>query len=184
MRVDPIRSTQDVDRIRKFIQGSPRDTLLFTLGLNTGLRIGDLLKLKVSDFENLKEGDSLQIIEQKTGKKNIIMVNKSIHKVFRDYLKTYNPKGDSYLFFSRKGSGPLTVQSCHRLVKSWCEGVGLAGNFGCHTLRKTFGYLQRTVNGVSTEILCTRFNHSSPRITMLYIGVTTNEVENVLMKCL
>ena len=182
MRVDPIKNQDDIKRIKNLLQSNPRDYLLFTLGINTGLRIGDLLRLKVSDLQNLKIKDSFSLIEEKTGKQNVIVINEAIHKAFQFYLRAYNPASNSVLFFSRKGSEALSVPSVNRIVKGWCDGIGLQGNFGCHTLRKTFGYLMRSVHGVSSEILCTRYNHSSPRVTMLYLGISTDEVNGILMK--
>ena len=68
----------------------------------------------------------------------------------------------------------------NRLVKSWCKAINLPGNYGAHTLRKTFGYIQRTKFGVGFEVLCRRFNHSSPAITMRYLGITDSEVYSIL----
>ena len=57
VRVDPIRRFEDVQTIKKMLGRSPRDLLLFTIGVNNGLRVGDLLNLKVKDVkpEELKK---------------------------------------------------------------------------------------------------------------------------------
>ena len=68
----------------------------------------------------------------------------------------------------------------NRMIKSWCRAINLPGNYGAHTLRKTFGYIQRTKFGVGFEVLCRRFNHSSPAITMRYLGITDQEVYSIL----
>jgi hypothetical protein len=47
--------------------------------------------------------------------------------------------------------------------------------------RKTFGYIQRTKYGVSFEVLCKRFGHSSPAITMRYLGIDDREVKGILL---
>lgn len=182
MKVEPIRRMEDIERIKKLLCGNVRDKLLFILGINSGLRIGDLLKLRVKDFINLRVGDTLQIKEQKTGKENVLMVNKTIYKVFNEYMERVKPEPDDYLFYSRKGNEPLRVETVNRMVKSWCETIGLSGNYGCHSLRKTFGYIQRTVFGTSSELICRRYNHSSPAITMRYLGITSKEVEGVLLR--
>jgi len=75
-RVDPIRSAKDVKSISKLLKDNPRDRLLFIMGINNGLRAGDLLKLKVSNVRDLKVGDYLKIRESKTGKENLLIVNK------------------------------------------------------------------------------------------------------------
>jgi integrase len=93
------------------------------------------------------------------------------------------PAGEDYLFPSRKGGRkPVTIQTVNALVKKWCRTINLNhGNYGSHTLRKTFGYIQRTQYGVGFEVLAKRFNHSSPTVTMRYLGLTSDEVNEVLM---
>ena len=81
MNVEPIRDINAVENIKKILNGNVRDRLLFVLGINNGLRIGDILKLKVSQLQGLKIGDTLPIVEEKTGKQNVMMVNKSVFKV-------------------------------------------------------------------------------------------------------
>lgn len=65
-------------------------------------------------------------------------------------------------------------------IKKWCRTLNLKGNYGAHTLRKTFGYIQRTKYGVGFEILCKRFNHSNPAVTMRYLGISDEEVIAIL----
>jgi integrase len=178
--VDPIRNEKDIQRIKKTLRSSNRDLLLFTMGINNGLRIGDLLKIKVGDVKDLKAGESLTIREKKTGKDNILMINKGVHSVLKDYLSEDQLSDDDYLFQSRKGNNsPLTVSSVNRMVKEWT--FGMKGNFGTHSLRKTFGYVQRVRFGVSFEVLCRRFNHSNPSTTMRYLGIQSKEVNDILM---
>jgi integrase len=180
--VDPIREEKDLRAIKDMLTGRPRDLLLFTLGINNGLRTGDLLKLKVKDVRQLKAGQHITIRESKTGKDNILMVNKQVHRVLKDYLKEINPNDDNYLFASRKGGRPLTISSVNHLVKKWTRAINLnSGNYGAHSLRKTFGYHQRTKYGVGFEVLAKRFNHTSPAVTMRYLGLSSAEVTGVLM---
>jgi integrase len=67
------------------------------------------------------------------------------------------------------------------LIKKWTRSINIKGNYGAHTLRKTFSYIQRTHYGVGFEILVKRFNHSNPAITMRYLGIEDREVSGVLM---
>lgn len=179
--VDPIRRIEDIQAISKMLSTSPRDHLLFTLGINNGLRAADILRLTVKDVKNLKIGESISIKESKTGKTNILMVNKAIYKSLQNYLLKTSPKDSDHLFKSRKGDGPLQSQAVSKMVKTWTGAINLQGSYGAHTLRKTFGYIQRTVHGVGFEILCKRYNHSSPAITMRYLGIQDKELENILL---
>ena len=179
--VDPIRRMKDIQSISKLLSDNPRNHLLFVMGTNNGLRTGDLLKLKVSDVKGMKIGDTLVIKEGKTGKRNILVMNKSIHKSMQIYLEALKPMDDDALFASRKGRRSITVQCVNNMVKKWVSEINLKGNYGAHSLRKTWGYVQRTTYGVGFEILCKRFNHSSPAITMRYLGIEDKEVQNILM---
>ena len=180
--VSPIRRIEDVQAIKKLLSDNPRDLLLFTIGINNGLRVGDLLRLRVKDVRYLKEGQYANIKESKTGKTNILMVNKSVYKCLRNYLEKVAPDDNDYLFASRKTKDPLTVQAVNALIKKWTKAINLNhGNYGAHTLRKTFGYIQRTKFKVGFEVLAKRFNHSSPAVTMRYLGITDKEVNGILM---
>ena len=179
--VDPIRRMKDIQAISKMLSDNPRNNLLLVMGTNNGLRTGDLLKLKVGHVKGMKVGDTLIIREGKTGKRNILVMNKSIHKSLQIYLEALKPSDDDFLFASRKGRRSITIQCVNNMVKKWVSEINLKGNYGAHSLRKTWGYVQRTVYGVGFEILCKRFNHSSPAITMRYLGIEDKEVQNILM---
>ncbi len=181
-KVEPIRRLEDIKAIKKLLADNPRDLLLFTMGVNNGLRIGDLLQLRVKDVQHLQPGEVVSVKEQKTGKPNVLLINKTTHKVLQDYLLAAKPEPDAYLFESRKTKGkPLTVSAANRLIKGWCSQINLRGNYGTHTLRKTFGYVQRVHYGIGFELLCKRFNHSSPAVTMRYLGIEDKEVNGILM---
>ena len=179
--VDPIRDIKDIKAIKQLLSKEHRNLLIFTMGINNGLRIGDLLKLRVKDVKRLRPGQSIIIRKSKTGKDNVLMVNNSVYKTIRSYSEIVKPDDEDYLFASRKTQGPLTIQSVNALVKKWTQAINLQGNYGAHTLRKTFGYIQRTEYGVGFEVLAKRFNHSSPAVTMRYLGLTSKEVNDILM---
>jgi integrase len=69
----------------------------------------------------------------------------------------------------------------NNMVKKWTRAINLKGNYGAHTLRKTWGFIQRTLYGVGFEIICRRCNHSNPSITMRYLGIEDREVKDILM---
>lgn len=184
IRVDPIRSLEDIEAIKQLLDSKPRDYLLFVMGINNGLRAGDLLKLKAGSFRNVREGDKVPIREQKTGKPQEVVVNKPVKKALERYFAHFNPDDEQYLFKSRKGDNrPMTVSNVNLLVKGWCKAINLKGNYGSHTLRKTFGFILRRHYGVGWEIIAKRYNHSSPSVTRAYLGVQDDEVNDTLVRC-
>ena len=178
IKVDPIRNLKDIEKIVKLLKSKPRDLLFFLMGVNNGLRSGDLLKLKVYQVQHCKAGDTVMIKEGKTGKENVLVINKKVYKALRIYLMTANLHDEDYLFKSYKGNNALTIQAVNALIKKWTK--GLKGNYGAHSLRKTWGYIQRKRFGVGYEIICKRFNHTNPAVTMRYLGITDKEVNNIL----
>lgn len=179
--VEPVRDIEAIRTISKLLADKPRDMLLWALGINNGLRASDLLRLKVGDLEGMNPGDTLPIIESKTGKPNVLVVNKVVHKALTKYLEVLEPDSHDYLFKSRKGGEALQSQAVSKLIKKWCREINLKGNYGAHTLRKTWGYHQRVNHGVGFELICKRYNHSNPAITMRYLGIKDKEVHGILL---
>jgi len=179
IKVDPIKKLKDIKAIKKLLTGKPRDLALFTIGINTNLRASDLLRLKVDHVKDLKAGDTVEIKEQKTGKVRRITLNKTCIKAIQNLLasKLYH---NDYLFQSQRRH-VLTVPSVHKLVKGWCGEINLKGNYGSHTLRKTFGYQQRVHFGVGLPELMVCFNHSTQKQTLDYLCIQPEEVKNIYM---
>ncbi|MCM2285340.1 MAG: tyrosine-type recombinase/integrase [Desulfobacula sp.] len=175
---EPIRKQKDIKAISRLLKSKPRDFLLWTLGINNGLRANDLVRLKYSQVEGLKPGAVIKITESKTGKENVLVINNSVFKALQIYIQEVKPVPGDYLFASRKGKGHISSQSVGRMIRSWAEAINLKGQYGAHTLRKTFGYHQRVTFGAGFEILCKRYNHSSPAITMRYIGIEERRFAN------
>lgn len=169
--VQPIRSLEKIQEMksRLAINGT-RDVLLFSMGINTGLRISDLLLLRVMDIKGKRE---YILKEKKTGKRKRIM----LHAVYDDVEEFVKFKKDEdFLFASRKGNGPITRVQAYRILNSAARDVGL-DEIGTHTLRKTFGYHFYRKNQ-NVAMLQELFNHSSPAITLRYIGITQDEIAN------
>lgn len=182
MKVEPIKELKHIKNIKKMLKVNLRDSLLFNMGINSGLRVQDILRLRVGEVFHLKLGESISIREKKTGKENIIIINKEIKAALDSYLSSGKHLNGDFLFKSRKGRNePLTTFRVTRLVKLWTEAVGLKGNFGAHSLRKTWCYHQRKTFGVSWELLAKRLNHASPSITRRYLGIQDDEVEEILL---
>lgn len=183
MKVQPITDPKDIKRIKRLLKDNPRDSLLFIMGINTGLRTQDLLSLRVDDVKTAAISDRIEIKEKKTGKMNVLIINAEIHSALQTYLKSHTPVVPrEYLFKSRKGYNyPLTTYAVTHYVQNWCDEIKLKGNFGAHTLRKTWAYQQRTQFGVSWEIIAKRLNHSNPAVTRRYMGVQAEEVEEALL---
>lgn len=187
IKVDPIRDVKDIKLIKRILQDKPRDLALFVIGVNTNLRASDLLKIRVGDVFGLHPGEYFTLREKKTGKLRSITINKAVFDAIRELLATMpGAKENELLFQSRKVNssrgGMLTVSYLNSLVKSWCREINLRGNYGAHSLRKTFGYIHRTVFGTDLPTLMEMFNHSSQRQTLTYLGIQPREIKDAYLK--
>lgn len=178
LKVEPIRHKKDVQAIKALLSTKPRDLALFTIGINTNLRASDLVRLRVSQVQNLKAGDDLELTEQKTKKKRRITLNKACVQAIQNLLASRPYKAaEDYLFQGQRG--PLTPIYVNHLVKAWAAAINLKGRYGAHTLRKTWGYHQRVTFGVDIPTLMTCYNHSSQKQTLDYLCVQDEEIKSV-----
>ena len=93
-----------------------------------------------------------------------------------------NVSDEGYLFQSNKSKGRLFPNYLNALVKKWTKKVGIKGNFGSHTLRKTFGYFHRTQLGTDIPTLMRIFNHSTQKQTLDYLCIQPEEIKSAYMK--
>ena len=195
--VEPIRDLKTIKSIRAILKSqSIRNELLFIFGINVGLRISDILKLKIEDlvkpnFKTVKE--YVIITEKKTGKTKKFYIGDIVKKLVENYIKELpNIDMSDYVFQSRKGRNmPITRQQAYRILNDAAEIIGLvernqkgviiSGEIGTHTLRKTFGY-HAYQNGSSLELLMDIFNHSSKSQTLRYIGITEEQKKEVYLQ--
>jgi integrase len=178
IKVEPIKELKDIGTIKKLLADNPRDFALFTIGINTNLRASDLLQIKAGQVRSLKPNDSFEIKEKKTKKARRVTLNGVCIDAIRNLLASKPFEDSDYLFFSQRGK-VLTVQAVIRIVKGWCKIINLKGNFGSHTLRKTWGYHQRVNFGTDIPTLMVCFNHSTQRQTLDYLCIQPEEIREV-----
>ena len=183
--VEPIRDRKKIAQIKNQLRGQRRyrDLLLFVVGINTALRISDLLQLRIGHFldDQFKLKARFWIKEQKRGKRHEVVINNSIRQAFTEYLKAYpgvdnNP--EYYIFFNTKTNSntePIKRGQAWKFITTICQEVGLHGNFGTHSLRKTWGYHAR-MNGVDLALIMHKLNHESIAYTKRYLGITDDEL--------
>ena len=183
IKVDPIRDVRDIKNIKRLLADKPRDLAIFVVGINTNLRASDLLKIKVGQVRHLGSGEHFSIREKKTQKLKDITINVSVAKVIQNLLATMPDASDeSYLFQSRKGSKPIGVSTLHNMVQAWGKECNVKSKLGSHSLRKTFGFIHRTVFGTDIPTLMLMFNHSTQRQTLTYLGIQAEEIKDAYLR--
>ncbi len=174
--VEPIRDPQKIAAMKKILKsGSVRDWVLFVLGINSGLRISDLLALRVADVLGRER---VTLREQKTGKAKDFPLSETCRKALREYLAAIGLSADAWLFPSRKGGRPISRVQAYRILNAAARTVGITEPIGTHTLRKTFGYWAHQ-QGVDITLIQKLLNHSAPSVTLAYIGITRDDMDQV-----
>ena len=152
--------------------GNTRNSLLWALGITTGLRISDLLSLRLADFLT-SDGELVQSItvkEQKTGNVRTLILAPIVLKELDGYRQEIS-EGD--LLFG------ITREQARRLIKQWCDDCGLKGNYGTHTPRKTFATVAYDNSGGDPVMTARITGHSNPAQLMAYIGRKTASEQKI-----
>lgn len=183
--VQPIKDKEKIEAMKKILRASTlRNELLFVLGINTGLRISDILALNVADVR-MKKGivDRLELREHKTKKKRTIALSKKTSKLIERYLHNERPDAsfEEPLFLSQKGGKAISRQHAYDILNSAAKSVGITERIGTHSLRKTFGYFAYK-QGIDLAMIQKLLNHSSQTETLRYIGITQEQMDEVVLK--
>jgi integrase len=117
------------------------------------------------------------------GKNKFFLINDNLKHELNNYIEEFKLKSEDYLISSRKTDHlghrkPISRVQAHHILKDVAKEFSLQ-NFGCHSLRKTFGYhFYKKHKDVVT--LMKIFNHSSQQITMKYIGIEQEQIDMVI----
>lgn len=185
--VEPIRERKKIETIKKLLfLKSKRDYCLFVLGINSGLRISDLLNLKIHDVvdDNNLIRDRITIREKKTNKTKDFPLVSNSQTAIKEYLANRQYDLSDPLFLSKKqcyGKKPIQRDQAYKIINNVAKEIGINERIGTHTLRKTFGYHAYKA-GTSIEYLQKLLNHSSQEITLRYIGITKEHLDDIYIK--
>lgn len=190
-QVEPIKNKKDLKKLVTYLKATNlRNYTIAVVGMNVLLRAGDLLELKWSDVleEDMTFKRKIWITEEKTNKQRKIRFNNDSIEALTLYRDSLNPFNvNDYIFTSRKvnknGEKKLDVKALHKIIKDTCKELNIKGNFGTHTLRKTGAYHIYNDNIASNPTIITRLqkilNHSSQATTLRYIGIETQETDDI-----
>lgn len=162
------------DADRNVVKPNKRIATALTLEANLGLRIGDILKLRLSDI--VRDGDRyrLDIIEQKTGKKREFTVPLEIYVYIQNYALENNIKATAKLF-------DISERAVNKHLQKVCTHLGFSG-IGSHSFRKFFATSIYNNNKHDINLVRILLQHSSIAVTQRYIGIQSEEIEEALQK--
>lgn len=180
---------EDLKKIREYLAWRNKIVFLefINFGCNVALRISDLSKLCFQDID--EKNWRIELIEKKTKKKRIIKLNKVCQKAIKNLKKFYQELGydskNGYLFKSLspyqkkyKLDMPFTINGVSKEFKKIEDYLNISYPLGSHSLRKTWGknVYEKTLN---IALIMQAFNHSSPQITLRYIGIEEEDINRL-----
>ena len=170
-KAEPIKNRKDIEKIEQYLKlHNKRDYVIWVLGMNSGLRVSDIVGLNVSDVVNKTH---ITIVEKKTQKLKSFYINDKLKRVLKDFTKGKNL--EEPLFLGKQGKR-LDRSQVYRFIVRACKENGITTHVSTHTMRKSFGYhhYQKFKDPIVLQKI---FNHSSQRITLMYIGVEQDEID-------
>ncbi|VFA57518.1 site-specific recombinase [Enterococcus hirae] len=178
INVKPIKSKEVLKKFANELlknKHGQRDYTIFVFGIITGLRISDILNLKVADVKGKLMTD---IVEMKTGKKRTLNLMQLTNQIIKYLGEEHNGKSE-WLFPSPKDSKrPLATHQYYKIMQKTADLLGL-DYVGTHTLRKTFGYSYYKTTKDLTSLMKI-LNHSSQAVTLRYIGIEEEQLQSSL----
>ena len=168
---EPIRDKEKIKSVEQYLKRkNKRNYVIWELGINSGLRVSDILRLNVSD---VADKTHITIIEKITKKRKSFYINDKLKKILKRFIR--RRKGNGPLFLGKHGKR-LNQREVYRFIVRVCSQVGIESKVSTHTMRKTFGYhhYQKYKDVVLLQKI---FNHSSSRITLMYLGITQDEID-------
>lgn len=185
----PIREKDELQKFMEYYEKtrpSKRNYAMIILGLHTALRISDILTLRWKDVYDFNENHyrkHLFIQEKKTGKLNVIALNKHVRIALTKFrTERMDARPDDYIFTKNTNyHSPLSRSQAFRIIKKAAEGALLEEHISCHSLRKTFGY-HAWKQGTPPALLMDIYNHSSYRVTKRYLGIEQDERDSIFLQ--
>ncbi len=175
--VEPIRDTTTVRDIGDYLKGiHEKYYIMYMIGIYSGLRISDILKLKVRD---VRGKDKIKLREKKTGKEKLFPVNRELAAALDDYCA--GKRDYEYVVPSARAvDKAVSREYAYKVIHEAGEQFGL-DNLGTHTMRKTFGYHFYTQTK-DIVLLMRIFNHHDESKTLRYIGIEQTTIDRAMMR--
>lgn len=175
-KMQPIRNKETMQQMKDWLLKNKgyKYYFLWILGCNSGLRVSDLIRLKVAD---VRDKDRFSIITEKTEREVEVHLNPYVRDEIRKYIEGKEDK--EYLFPSREGvNKPITRQMASSVIKDAANALGLK-NVNSHSMRKSFGYFYYK-SQKNVAYLMELFGHNTQKQTLDYIGLTSDDIQDTM----
>lgn len=173
--VEPLKKRSDIEKLKKYLkENNYRDYILFLIGINTGLRISDLLNLRVKDVLNQ---DYIYVKHKKTKRNKKYIVTDEMAREIMPYLN--NKHRDDFLFRARYKTTPISRVQAYKILKKACKACGVYLNIGTHSLRKTHGYhIHKTTDDIKDVMFA--LGQKNEISSLAYIGKSQDRIDSIV----
>jgi len=155
-----------------FFRPNERIATALVLEANLGLRISDILRLRLSDIVSDGGRYRLAIIEQKTGKERVFTVPFVIQQYLENYCLRQGIERAARIF-------PFTERAVQKQLALVCDYLGFQG-ISTHSFRKYFATEIYRNNGFDIALVQRLLQHSSASVTQRYIGIESQRIEQAI----
>lgn len=171
--VGAIKEKWQLSKMKEYLEAhSTRDFCLFLLGINTGIKLQELLHLRVHEVSG-NDGEITETLFLSQHSSPPVYLNLTIRTILKKYINENSLVDEDYLFRSRKTGEPITRQQAYRIINAAAKEAGIEDPVGMTTLRKTFGY-HAYIQGIAISLIQKRLHHASPSETLHFIGINSH----------
>lgn len=185
--MSPIKDRKKVLEMLNFLRNSsPRDALMFQTGINTVLKISDLLRLKVSHVAH-RDLSPKKYIDIEKKKHNRIFITSKLAPVLQAYIARYELQYDDYLFFRYTISGnaehieeenkPISKRQASYILVRAAKACNIE-NFNTESMRKTHAFDVYEATNHNIGLVQSILKQQSPTLTLKYLGITLTSMDD------
>jgi len=173
-RLPTVLTKEEVKRLVECI-ANKKHRLMIKMMYSAGLRVNELVNLKVKDFEFEKNYGWVR--EGKGKKDRLFIIAEKISKELKDWIKENELEYDSHLFKGNKNR-KISTETANIIIKNAAKKAGIKKNVHAHTMRHSFA-THLIENGYSVNDVQSLLGHSKPETTMIYVHIASPSMINI-----
>ncbi len=166
---------REIGSLFNALENKKHKAILFT-AYSAGLRVSEVMNLQIKDIDS----DRMQVlVENAKGKKDrYVMLSPVLLDILRNYLKTWKPRPETYLFEGPEAGTPMSTRSAQQVFIDAKNKAGIAKHLSFHSLRHSFA-THLLENGVDIRYIKELLGHFSIQTTNRYLHVKREQLVNI-----
>jgi len=175
-KLPSVLSRQEISQLIEVSKQNPKHYAVVATLYSTGLRIAELVNLKVADID--KESMVIHVRQGKGGKDRDVQLSESLREILRNYYRSCLIKPTSFLFPSSCNEGHLDKSGIQRIIPALAKKAGIKKSVSPHTLRHCFA-THLLEDGTDLRTIQVLLGHANIHTTAIYLHVATDHLQSV-----